>query len=59
MHDLLWNFGVNANIAVNDLRDLKVHTQAHDIDSLHCRYTCHRHTYMYTPHHTNDYTQAL
>lgn len=51
MHDLLGNFGMNTNIAVHDLRDLKVYTQAHDVDGLHCRHTSH--------HHTNDHTEAM
>lgn len=56
MHDLLWDFGVNADIAVHNLRDLKVYTQAHDVDSLHCRYTCHQHGM--TLYHTTDHTEA-
>lgn len=60
MQDSLGNFGVNANIAVHDLRDLKVYTQAHDVDSLHGRHTCHHTTpHHTTPHHMNDYAEAM
>ena len=34
-HGLLGNLRVDADIAVHNLSDLKVYTQAHDIDSLH------------------------